>query len=74
MKPVRAETVCSHGDRNPAPCGDDRWCLEEGGHAGPHTGQEVRCMCGLSYEAARDRFIETGELAALERMLPKVTP
>ena len=31
-------------------------------------------MCGLSYDAARDRFIETGDLAALERMLLKVTP
>ena len=66
-------TVCSHGDRVAAPCGDDRWCMEESGHEGPHTGQAVRCACGLSYQAARERFIETGEPAALERMLLKVT-
>jgi hypothetical protein len=47
--------------------------MEESGHEGPHTGQAVRCACGLSYEAARERFIETGEVAALERMLLKVT-
>ena len=65
--------ICSHGDRRPAPCGDGRWCQEEAGHEGPHTGQEIRCMCGLSYEAARERYLQTGEQAALDRMLAKAT-
>ena len=69
---MQGMAICSHGDRRPAPCGDDRWCLEEAGHETPHTGQEARCTCGLSYEAARERFIGTGDLAALERMLLRV--
>jgi len=70
---MNGQMICSHGDPM-APCGDDRWCQEDAGHDGPHTGQEVRCMCGLSYEAAREKFIQTGNLAALARMLQKVTP
>jgi hypothetical protein len=80
------KTFCSHGDPI-APCGWDDWCDEEGGHAGPHTGQLVRCACGTAasaslqpgyvkpgpYEAARERFVRTGDLADLSAMLEHVT-
>jgi hypothetical protein len=47
--------------------------MKEAGHEGPHTGQAARCCCGLSFEAARERFMQTGDHDALERMLQKVT-
>jgi hypothetical protein len=41
-----APGFCSHAYQpTPAPCGDTGWCLESGGHEGPHTGQEARCGC-----------------------------
>jgi hypothetical protein len=46
-KQQRERRVCGHGDRFPAPCGDVRWCMEDAGHSTPHTGQTVRCTCGM---------------------------
>ena len=46
-KQQRERHVCGHGDRFPAPCGDVRWCMEDAGHSTPHTGQTVRCTCGM---------------------------
>jgi hypothetical protein len=61
--------------------------MEDGGHDGPHTGQEVRCKCGSPesesrkrgyrapgpYEVARTAYLRTGEPADLEAMVALVT-
>lgn len=67
------QTVCSHADRQPAPCGWDQWCQEAAGHDGPHTGQATRCGCGLTYEQARERYISSGDNGAFQQMLRKVS-
>ena len=73
MRPVR--TVCSHGDRQPAPCGDRQARALRKAVTPTAYGAGGALHVRPVDDAARDRYSETGVIRpALERMLLKVTP
>ena len=63
-------SICGHGYPGSG-CGSG-WCLLDGGHSGPHTGQQERCLCGATYEGTREAFIRTGDERYLKSMLQLV--